>query len=84
MNRQLLTLHYPGMKQPVSYHPIFAHGTVAVPSDAVAVMEVEDVLGAMVTVTCGGRILLPKAITGVDMSSLELETARWTLELHCS
>jgi hypothetical protein len=72
------------MKQPVSYHPMFAHGTVVVPSDAVAVMEVEDVLGVMVTVTCGGRILLPKVITGVDMSSLELETARWTLELLCS
>ena len=72
------------MKQPVSYHPIFAHGTVAVLSDAVAVEKVEEVLGAVVFVTCGGRALLPKAIRGVDTSSSELETALRTLETRCS
>jgi hypothetical protein len=72
------------MKQPVSSHPAFAHGTVEVLPDVVAVEEVERVVGAVVTVTGGGSALLPKAIAGVDVSSLELETALCTVALHCA
>ena len=72
------------MKQPVSYHPTFAHGIVAVLSDGVAVEEVEEVLGAVVFVIGDGSALLAKAITAVDTSSSELETALRTPEIRCS